>query len=290
MPPGKCKIQCHFLMSPTVGKVSWKLEMANSAIWSKEVLLVALDTQPKWHWSMSPAWQMATMKQFAQGDCHGAMASSRRKLPTGAQVCNGDALAFRQGASWQIGQAWFHALLGNIQATFIQMWDIVETQNQSCKCLVSQEAGFIPVDAMMFPLVFTMSGEREATVLLPYQLYRQQKKKPHARQPHALRSKQNLQPLFSGLNNYKGYVIGYIQFSRILLIFLGWCLGFCKCLQEQILSSRAATAAAQAPCPSSLPSLQHRGPSTMPGQAATEDHNVRQSHPDHGAPSRGLGQ
>ena len=54
---GKCKIQCHFLMSPTVGKASWKLEMANSAIWSKEVLLVALDMQPKWHWSMSPAWQ-----------------------------------------------------------------------------------------------------------------------------------------------------------------------------------------------------------------------------------------
>ena len=116
------------------------------------------------------AKQMATMKQFAQGDCHGAMVSSRCKLPTGAQVRNGDALAFRQGASWQIGQAWFHVLLGSIQATLGHR----RNAEPILQCLVSQEAGFIPVDAMMFPLVFTMSGEQHATVLLPYQLYHQQ--------------------------------------------------------------------------------------------------------------------
>ena len=53
---GRWRSQCHFFIRPTVGKAFWKVEMASSAMRSREALVVALDMTPKWHWSRSSAW------------------------------------------------------------------------------------------------------------------------------------------------------------------------------------------------------------------------------------------
>ena len=60
--------------------------------------------------------------------------------------------------------------------------------------------------------------------------------------------------------------------------------------QEKIFSSCAATAAAQARCPRSLPSLQRHGHQSVHGQPLRHHGQAarkgRQSRADHGAPSR----
>ncbi|CAE7223584.1 unnamed protein product [Symbiodinium sp. CCMP2592] len=118
--------------------------------------------------------QLQFLNQFVECSASEAMVASIARLARGGAIHANDVVVFHQeDGRWDMGQVLFHLELGGDKATHVQRWRPTETQKtkQFAKCPITNEQGFVSMDSLLYPLVYSKTTESEATVLLPYQLY-----------------------------------------------------------------------------------------------------------------------
>ena len=118
--------------------------------------------------------QLQFLNQFVDCSASEAKVASVARLARGGAIHAQDVVVFRQdNGRWDLGQVLFHLELGDDKATLVQRWRPTETQKtkQFAKCSITNEQGFVTMDSILYPLVYSKTSESEATVLLQYQLY-----------------------------------------------------------------------------------------------------------------------
>ena len=119
--------------------------------------------------------QLQFLNQFVDCSASEAKVASIARLARGGAIHAKDVVVFHQeDGRWDLGQVLFHLELGSHKATLVQRWRPTETEKtkQFAKCSITNEQGFVAMDSILYPLVYSKTTDSQATVLLPYQLYR----------------------------------------------------------------------------------------------------------------------
>ena len=119
--------------------------------------------------------QLQFLNQFVDCSASEAKVASIARLARGGAIHAKDVVVFHQeDGRWDLGQVLFHLELGSHKATLVQRWRPTETEKtkQFAKCAITYEQGFVAMDSILYPLVYSKTTDSQATVLLPYQLYR----------------------------------------------------------------------------------------------------------------------
>ncbi|CAE7828917.1 unnamed protein product [Symbiodinium sp. CCMP2592] len=116
--------------------------------------------------------QVQVLRDFVDGPLNEAMVASSAKLAKGGTIHAHDVVVFQQqDGRWEVGQVWFHLEVGAQQVTLLQRWTpTVNKASHSAKCTIANEQGFVPIDSIQYPLLYSKASDQEATVLIPYQL------------------------------------------------------------------------------------------------------------------------
>eukprot|EP00439_Symbiodinium_sp_Y106_P074328 s741_g14.t1 len=94
------------------------------------------------------------------------------KEPGGTIHAHDVVVFHHQDRRWEVGQVWFHWELGARKVTLLQRWTpTVDAASHAAKCTITNEQGFVPIDSIQYPLLYSKASDQEATVLIPYQLY-----------------------------------------------------------------------------------------------------------------------
>ena len=118
--------------------------------------------------------QLQVLQNFVDAPGSDTMVASSARLARGGVIHSHDVVVFHHGGgSWQIGQVCFHLDLAGQKAAHVQRWSPSEVHKMAhyAKCSINTEHGFVPIDSIQYPLLYSRDTEQEATVLLPYQLY-----------------------------------------------------------------------------------------------------------------------
>ncbi|CAE7256692.1 unnamed protein product [Symbiodinium sp. CCMP2592] len=111
--------------------------------------------------------QLQFLNQFVDCSATEAMVASIARLARGGAIHANDVVVFHQeDGRWDMGQVLFHLELGGDKATLVQRWRPTETQKtkQFAKCSITNEQGFVSMDSLLYPMVYSKTTEREATV------------------------------------------------------------------------------------------------------------------------------
>ncbi|CAJ1347033.1 unnamed protein product, partial [Effrenium voratum] len=117
--------------------------------------------------------QLQVLRHFVDGPANEAMVASSAKLARGGTIHAHDVVVFhQQDGRWELGQVCLHLELGAQKLTLLQRWTpTVDKASHSAKCTITNEQGFVPIDSIQYPLLYSKGSDQEATVLIPYQLY-----------------------------------------------------------------------------------------------------------------------
>ena len=120
------------------------------------------------------ATELKTMAGFLSSKPSEAHVASAARLPHGAQIHTHDVVVYSMDSqTWEVGQVLFHADVFNTQVSLIHAWDMLESRPNHRVAIYrpSGRHGFIPVQAIMFAVVFTKPEHGPAKVLMPYSMY-----------------------------------------------------------------------------------------------------------------------
>ena len=117
--------------------------------------------------------QLQVLRDLVGGPSNEALVASTAKLAKGGTIHAHDVVVFHhQDGHWELGQVWFHLELGARKVTLLQRWTpTVDKASHSAKCTITNEQGFVPIESIQYPLLYSKASDQEATVLIPYQLY-----------------------------------------------------------------------------------------------------------------------
>ena len=118
--------------------------------------------------------ELKTMAQFLSHTPTEAHVASSVTLPSGVQVHSHDVIVYTMDKqTWEVGQVLFHADVFGSQVTLLHAWDMLEAKAMQRVAIYhpSGRHGFIPVQAILFAVVFAKPQNGQAKVLMPYSMY-----------------------------------------------------------------------------------------------------------------------
>ena len=111
--------------------------------------------------------QLQVLQNFVHAPGSDTMVASSARLARGGVIHSHDVVVFHHGdGSWQIGQVCFHLDLAGQKAALVQRWSPSEVHKMAhyAKCSINNEHGFVPIDSIQYPLLYSKDTEQEATV------------------------------------------------------------------------------------------------------------------------------
>ena len=108
--------------------------------------------------------QLQLLRHFLDGPASEAMVASSAKLARGGTIhCNDVVVFHHEDGLWELGQVWFHLDLGLQKVALLQRWiPTVDKDTHSAKCSISNDQGFVPIESIQYPLVYSKVSDQEA--------------------------------------------------------------------------------------------------------------------------------